>query len=146
MPTRAGAPAAAAAAAAARRLRRPPPPAAAAETPASADAHSAVTAAPTQPATNGASSAPPAAASDADAVATLFRWPAQIPAEAVSVAGDFSSWQPIPLARMPSGDWARTLSLPPGPAAFKFLVDGRYEASPAERIAVDAGGADNNAR
>jgi hypothetical protein len=141
--TRAWAPAAAAAG---RRHRRPPPVAAAAETPASADARSAAAAAPPEPAANGASAAPPAADAAVDAVATLFRWPAQIPAKAVSVVGDFSSWQPIPLARMPSGDWARTLSLPPGPAAFKFLVDGRYEASPAERIAVDAGGADNNAR
>jgi hypothetical protein len=94
--------------------------------------------------------APPAAApAPADAaVVTAFRWPAQMAASEVSVIGSFNGWStPVPLPRMPGGDWVRSLALPPGPIQFKFVVDGQYHASPCEAIASDArGGAFNNHR
>jgi sucrose-6F-phosphate phosphohydrolase len=95
------------------------------------------------------SSAHPGTPPPADSlVVTSFRWPAQLPGREVSVVGSFNNWSaPVPLQRMPGGDWVRSLALPPGPLQFKFLVDGtNYEASPCEHTASDGGGAFNNHR
>ncbi|MCR4391911.1 MAG: glycogen-binding domain-containing protein [Candidatus Acetothermia bacterium] len=48
-------------------------------------------------------------------------------ARMVAVVGDFSAWQPVPLAD-PDGDgiWTATIALPPGRYEYAFVVDGRW--------------------
>lgn len=81
-----------------------------------------------------------------DHVVTLFRWPGQLPGSHVGVTGSFNNWgPPLPLSRMPNGDWVRSVALPPGPIEFKFTIDGHYKASPCETI-VRNGASFNNQR
>ena len=83
-----------------------------------------------------------------DHVVTTFRWPHQLPGHSVGVTGSFNNWgTPLALTRVPGGDWVRTISLPPGPIQFKFVVDGDYLCSPCEHAAsIKEGGAINNHR
>ncbi|KAH7618839.1 putative sucrose-phosphatase 1 [Nannochloris sp. 'desiccata'] len=83
-----------------------------------------------------------------DLVVTTFRWPSQLPGSTVAVTGSFNNWgTPLPLGRTPSGDWVRSIALPPGPIQFKFVCDGQYMCSPCEAAASNsAGGAINNQR
>jgi len=82
-----------------------------------------------------------------DLVVTTFRWPSQLPHSAVAVTGSFNNWgTPLPLGRTPSGDWVRSIALPPGPIQFKFVCDGQYMCSPCEAASNSAGGAINNQR
>lgn len=79
-------------------------------------------------------------------IITTFRWPSQLPGDLVSVAGSFNGWQPLPLSKMPNGDWVRSIALPPGPIQFKYIVDGEYIASPCESTVHNGRGAYNNHR
>jgi len=83
-----------------------------------------------------------------DLVVTTFRWPSQLPGSTVAVTGSFINWgTPLPLGRTPTGDWVRSIALPPGPIQFKFVCDGQYMCSPCEAAASNsAGGAINNQR
>lgn len=46
-------------------------------------------------------------------------------AESVTVAGDFSNWEEIPLKRGRDGIWVLRLELPPGRYEYAFKVDGK---------------------
>ncbi|MBN1335969.1 MAG: glycogen-binding domain-containing protein [Deltaproteobacteria bacterium] len=52
-------------------------------------------------------------------------------AHAVAVAGTFSGWAPLPLARGPDGTWVLVVPLPPGEYEYCWLVDGKAR-SPVE--------------
>jgi 1,4-alpha-glucan branching enzyme len=52
-------------------------------------------------------------------------------AKTVSVAGEFSNWSELPLARDDSGTWSRTLHLKPGYYGYKLVVDGEWILDPA---------------
>ena len=52
-------------------------------------------------------------------------------AKTVSVAGEFSNWSELPLARDESGAWSRTLHLKPGYYGYKLVVDGEWILDPA---------------
>ena len=48
-------------------------------------------------------------------------------AQSVAVVGDFSAWQPVPLADPDrDGIWTAVLNLPPGRYEYAFVVDGRW--------------------
>lgn len=48
-------------------------------------------------------------------------------ARSVSVVGDFSAWQPIPLSDPDKdGIWTASIPLPPGRYEYAFLVDGKW--------------------
>ena len=48
-------------------------------------------------------------------------------AQSVAVVGDFSAWQPVPLADPDrDGVWTAVLNLPPGRYEYAFVVDGRW--------------------
>ncbi len=48
-------------------------------------------------------------------------------ASSVAVVGEFSGWQPVPLADAGSrGVWTAVLPLPPGRYEYAFVVDGRW--------------------
>ncbi|HUU21878.1 MAG TPA: isoamylase early set domain-containing protein [Phycisphaerae bacterium] len=49
--------------------------------------------------------------------------------KAVSVAGDFSEWQPVPM-RKRQGAFSTTVSVPPGTHHYKFIVDGQWRPDP----------------
>lgn len=51
-------------------------------------------------------------------------------ASRVSLVGDFSGWQPIPMERV-GGVWQARLPVPPGLYHFGFLVDGEWHVPPA---------------
>ena len=101
----------------------------------------------------GASLAQPAGAdADADAesdtVMTTFQWPAALGGKEVALVGSFNGWSaPLPLGRSAaSGDWVRSIALPPGPVQFKFVVDGKWAVSPCEQATADDRGLYNNHR
>lgn len=50
-------------------------------------------------------------------------------AQQVEVAGDFSGWQPVPLAQV-GGAWRGQLKLWPGRYAYMYRVDGRWTTDP----------------
>ena len=80
-------------------------------------------------------------------IVTTFKWPRALGGHEVAVAGTFNGWAAaLPLGRAPSGDFVRSLALPPAGVQFKFLVDGEWVASPCERVAYGGGGAVNNYR
>jgi hypothetical protein len=68
-------------------------------------------------------------------------------AQRVSVAGTFNQWNPeaTPLARMSSGAWTGTLSLPAGQHLYAFVVDGaRWIIDPAAPAVDDGFGRRNS--
>jgi hypothetical protein len=76
---------------------------------------------------------------------TTFRWPASLGGHEVSVCGSFSGWEPVPLHRATAGgDFVRSLALPPGPAYFKYLVDGDWICSPCEQVVANGKGYNNH--
>lgn len=83
-----------------------------------------------------------------DRIVTTFRWPSQLPGKNVGITGSFNGWgSPLPLTRVPGGDWVRSIALPSGPIQFKFVVDGEFACSPCEHAASGmSGGAVNNHR
>lgn len=88
-------------------------------------------------------------ASEPKAVVTMFRWPKCLGhPESVAVAGNFSNWTPVELYQTDNdGDWIRSISLSPGEAYFKFLLNGNeWKASPCERTVSDHKGRVNNSR
>jgi 1,4-alpha-glucan branching enzyme len=64
-------------------------------------------------------------------------------ARSVTVAGDFSDWQPdrYPLAKDNEGLWSTTITLSPGRYEYRFVVDGRWVNDPkcGERTSNDFG-------
>ena len=83
--------------------------------------------------------------SSSSSIVTTFRWPAAMGGHEVAVCGSFSDWQPLPLHRAgPSGgDFVRSLALPPGPAYFKYQVDGVWICCPTEQVVADGHGFNN---
>ena len=51
-------------------------------------------------------------------------------ARTVGVAGEFSNWSELPMARDGSGVWSRTLHLKPGYYGYKLIVDGEWILDP----------------
>lgn len=78
-------------------------------------------------------------------VVTCFKWPAALGGHSVSVCGSFSDWEPVQLHQAtPGGDFVRSLALPPGPAYFKYLVDGEWICSPTEQVVANGKGFNNH--
>ncbi|MBW3655591.1 MAG: glycogen-binding domain-containing protein [Gemmatimonadetes bacterium] len=74
----------------------------------------------------GARASAPRLAPEVRAVGTTFRLPASAAAEAPSVAGDFTGWTPVPMARHGSS-WAVTLPVPAGVHRYAFRgADGEW--------------------
>ncbi len=50
----------------------------------------------------------------------------------VSLAGDFSDWQPeaYPMRRFKDGNWKKSLKLKPGRYEYRFVVDGQWWTDP----------------
>jgi 1,4-alpha-glucan branching enzyme len=65
-------------------------------------------------------------------------------AQSVSVAGDFSDWQPerYPLKKDKKGLWTTTIRLAPGRYEYRFVVDGQWANDPKcdERTSNEFGG------
>jgi 1,4-alpha-glucan branching enzyme len=53
-------------------------------------------------------------------------------AQSVLLAGDFTRWQeaPVTLKKDKTGEWKRTVSLPPGRYEYRLLVDGQWRDDP----------------
>jgi 1,4-alpha-glucan branching enzyme len=64
-----------------------------------------------------------------DAIATTFTY-ADPKARTVEVAGEFSNWKTLPMAKDTSGNWTRTLQLPAGWYGYKLIVDGDWKLDP----------------
>lgn len=49
-------------------------------------------------------------------------------AQSVVVAGDFTAWQEgaLSLKKSKSGEWKKTVSLPPGRYEYRLIVDGNW--------------------
>lgn len=62
-------------------------------------------------------------------------------ARQVFLAGDFNNWNTaaIPLQKDAAGLWRVTIPLPPGQHAYKFVVDGQWQADPANPDRVKDG-------
>lgn len=85
-----------------------------------------------------------------------FRWPSQLGGEDIRVAGGWDNWKSQTSlappgadgrpALSPSGDAVRTLLVPRGVHDYKYVVDGRWRAAPADPVARDQAGATNNKR
>ena len=61
------------------------------------------------------------------------------------MCGSFSGWEPVALHRATAGgDFVRSLALPPGPAYFKYLVDGDWICSPCEQVVANGKGYNNH--
>ncbi|HUK84068.1 MAG TPA: glycogen-binding domain-containing protein [Verrucomicrobiae bacterium] len=52
-------------------------------------------------------------------------------AATVALAGEFSNWRIVPMAKDATGKWAKTLQLKPGIYGYKFVVDGDWRLDPA---------------
>ncbi len=64
-----------------------------------------------------------------DEIATTFTYtdPA---ATTVEVAGEFSNWKTLPMAKDASGSWTKTLRLKAGRYGYKLVVDGEWKLDP----------------
>jgi len=64
-----------------------------------------------------------------DEIATTFTYndPA---ATTVEVAGEFSNWKTLPLAKGAAGSWTRTLHLKAGQYGYKFVINGEWKFDP----------------
>lgn len=53
-------------------------------------------------------------------------------AKGVFLAGSFNDWNPTshPMKRTHTGEWVRTLDLPPGRHEYKFVIDGQWCCEP----------------
>jgi 1,4-alpha-glucan branching enzyme len=51
-------------------------------------------------------------------------------ADTVSVAGDFSDWQPVRMRKQKQGQYVAILPVGPGTHEYKFVVDDRWVADP----------------
>ncbi len=66
-------------------------------------------------------------------------------AERVSLAADFSDWQPLDMTRSPAGLWQLTVPLGPGSYAYKLIVDGEWQQDPNNlQLAADGLGGYNS--
>ncbi len=52
----------------------------------------------------------------------------------VGIAGEFSNWSPLPMAKNASGVWSLTLHLKPGFYGYKLVVDGEWVLDPANSL------------
>jgi len=60
----------------------------------------------------------------------------------VQIAGDFTNWQPVPLAFRSNGNgarWQKTVRLKPGAYQYKYLVNGKWLPDPGNRDLIDNG-------
>ena len=53
-------------------------------------------------------------------------------AKMVSLVGDFTSWEEVPVAMRKSKDgvWSKTVTLEPGTYEYRLVVDGRWQDDP----------------
>lgn len=51
-------------------------------------------------------------------------------AKTIQVAGDFSQWKPIPMAKQRDGSFAAEVPLTTGKHQYKFIVDGNWVEDP----------------
>merc|ERR1719431_825790 len=58
----------------------------------------------------------------------------------VSVAGDFTKWQPIPLTKVGDNKWVTEVKLEPGCYAHKWVVDGEWKNKEGAELEVDNAG------
>ncbi|CAI5481995.1 unnamed protein product [Closterium sp. Yama58-4] len=72
-----------------------------------------------------------------------FSWTG--PGSEVLLTGDFLNWEvKIPLVKLPNGTFSARQKLPPGRYAYKFIVDGVWQHSPADATISDGAGGFNN--
>ncbi|CAI5534301.1 unnamed protein product [Closterium sp. Naga37s-1] len=72
-----------------------------------------------------------------------FSWSG--PGSEVLLTGDFLNWEvKIPLVKLPNGTFSARQKLPPGRYAYKFIVDGVWQHSPADATISDGAGGFNN--
>jgi 1,4-alpha-glucan branching enzyme len=64
-----------------------------------------------------------------DDIATTFTY-ADANATTVEVAGEFTGWKTVPLAKDASGNWTKTLYLKPGQYGYKIVVNGDWKFDP----------------
>jgi hypothetical protein len=57
----------------------------------------------------------------------------------VDIVGDWTAWQPVPLARAPDGRWILQVRLSPGVYRFNLVVDGTRWIAPEDVGSVDDG-------
>jgi 1,4-alpha-glucan branching enzyme len=63
----------------------------------------------------------------------------------VSVAGDFSEWQPVRMRKQKMGQYVAILPVGPGTHEYKFVVDDHWVADPEnDRCAVNSFGTVNS--
>lgn len=89
-------------------------------------------------------------------VYATFRWPVQLGGEEIYVSGSWDAWSsqtnlaPVDAdgrgIRSQSGDAVRTLLVPRGVHDYKYVVDDKWRAAPADPVARDQAGATNNKR
>ncbi|MBL7140936.1 MAG: isoamylase early set domain-containing protein [Planctomycetes bacterium] len=59
-----------------------------------------------------------------------FVYTAENGATDVSVAGDFTAWEPVGMKKQRGGTYAVTLEVPPGSHEYRLVVDGLWMADP----------------
>ena len=64
-----------------------------------------------------------------DEIATTFVY-TDLNAVSVGVAGEFSNWRILPMAKDSDGKWSMVLKLKPGIYGYKFVVDGDWRLDP----------------
>jgi 1,4-alpha-glucan branching enzyme len=79
-----------------------------------------------------------------DEVVTTFTY-TDPNATTVEVAGEFSNWKTLPLAKDTSGTWARTLQLKAGQYGYKFVVNGDWKLDPNNSARKSVNGIENSA-
>jgi 1,4-alpha-glucan branching enzyme len=67
--------------------------------------------------------------SASDEIATTFTY-ANPNAKTVEVAGEFTNWKTLPMAKDADGIWTRALQLRPGRYGYKLIVDGDWKLDP----------------
>jgi len=66
-------------------------------------------------------------------------------AKNVTVAGEFSNWSELPMARDDSGKWSRTVHLKPGYYGYKYVVDGDWILDPGNSARKTVDGLEDSA-
>ena len=71
----------------------------------------------------------PIARATEEEIATTFSY-TDPNAASVGVAGEFSNWNILPMAKDDSGKWTKTLYLKPGIYGYKFVINGDWKLDP----------------
>ena len=79
-----------------------------------------------------------------DEVAATFTYNDPV-ATTVEVAGEFSNWKMLPMAKDNSGNWTKTVFLKPGQYGYKFIVNGEWKLDPKNSARKSVNGIENSA-